>query len=79
MKEFRHFSPPPVKLGQRDGAVPRAGPALPPEEAGPARHHQTPRQAHQDVPEAGLEKTRVKKKNQPSGFFWVFWFFFGVF
>jgi hypothetical protein len=28
--------------------------------------------------EPGLEKTRfLKKKNQPSGFFWVFWFFLG--
>jgi hypothetical protein len=26
---------------------------------------------------AGLEKTRVKKKKQPSGFFWVFWLFLG--
>jgi hypothetical protein len=30
--------------------------------------------------QAGLEKTRVfKQKIQPSGFFWVFWFFFGFF
>jgi hypothetical protein len=29
--------------------------------------------------QAGLEKTRVKKKkkNQPSGFFWFFWVFLG--
>ncbi len=34
------------------------------------------------APEAGLEKTRVKKKNQPSGlfvFFFVFWFLFYFF
>jgi hypothetical protein len=29
--------------------------------------------------EAGLEKTRVFKKNQPSGFFGVFWVFFYFF
>jgi hypothetical protein len=29
----------------------------------------------EDLTQAGLEKTRFLKKTQPSGFFWVFKFF----
>jgi hypothetical protein len=32
-----------------------------------------------DQCKAGLEETRFKKKNQPSGFFWVFLGFFYIF
>ena len=48
------FLPPGGQLGQRDGAVPRPGPALSHQEAGPPGHHQAARQAHQDVPEVAL-------------------------